>query len=269
MTGFHADWLALREPYDHAARDGGLAARLSDVLANEACAHILDLGCGTGSNLRYLAPRLTCPQAWCLVDDDPALLERLAHSDGFDSQCHQILRRNLTEPDAVAFEGCHAVVASALMDLVSQAWFGGLAHQCWQAGAAILVALDYNGRMQWHPDVPDDDWIETNFNAHQRGDKGFGPAMGPVAAAVMPEMLRDLGYAVTTARTPWDLGPQDHTMQTELLDGIAAACLEKSPDAQDRIAAWSSRRGEMIGDRRSRLQVGHGDLLALPPGMRA
>ena len=48
--GFSADWLALREPADHAARDGDLLAAAAQV----AGAVIVDLGCGTGSTLSLI-----------------------------------------------------------------------------------------------------------------------------------------------------------------------------------------------------------------------
>jgi hypothetical protein len=76
MTGFAADWLALREPVDRCARSAPVlaATRLwADRRATPGCAlRVVDLGAGTGGNLRCLAPYLSAPQAWTLVDDDPA-----------------------------------------------------------------------------------------------------------------------------------------------------------------------------------------------------
>jgi cyclopropane fatty-acyl-phospholipid synthase-like methyltransferase len=53
-----APWLRLREPADADARSVALAR----AVARHAGAHdpvrVLDLACGTGANLRYLAPHL-------------------------------------------------------------------------------------------------------------------------------------------------------------------------------------------------------------------
>ncbi|MGD8498218.1 MAG: class I SAM-dependent methyltransferase, partial [Chromatiales bacterium] len=57
MSGFSPDWLALREPLDARARSAALVDRLR-AQAPRGPRRILDLGSGTGSNLRYLAPRL-------------------------------------------------------------------------------------------------------------------------------------------------------------------------------------------------------------------
>jgi trans-aconitate methyltransferase len=82
MSGFSAEWLALREPADRRARSRALVAELRSVFAGRDTAAVIDLGCGTGSNLRALAASLPRRQSWRLVDRDPALLsaarERLA-----------------------------------------------------------------------------------------------------------------------------------------------------------------------------------------------
>lgn len=76
------DWLALREGADAIARAPELIEPLRRHLAasppvNELL--IRDLGAGTGSMLRWLAPRLPGAQRWILHERDPELLA-LAHS---------------------------------------------------------------------------------------------------------------------------------------------------------------------------------------------
>ena len=71
---FDGDWLALREPFDAASRSVALAQRLGAALP--ARARLIDLGAGTGSLFRWLAPILDRPQEWTLADADAALLER-------------------------------------------------------------------------------------------------------------------------------------------------------------------------------------------------
>ena len=70
---FDATWLALREPADAWARDPALAERLVSLLPKRP--HLVDLGAGTGSLFRWLAPRVGGAQAWTLVDGDAALVE--------------------------------------------------------------------------------------------------------------------------------------------------------------------------------------------------
>ena len=73
MSGaFSADWLALREPFDRIARARTLAARLVQHLPPRP--RIIDLGAGTASLFRWLAPMIGRAQAWTIVDADAALL---------------------------------------------------------------------------------------------------------------------------------------------------------------------------------------------------
>ena len=63
MSGFSAEWLALREPLDARSRSAELVARLR-ADAPDGTRRIVDLATGTGANLRYLAPRLGGDQDW-------------------------------------------------------------------------------------------------------------------------------------------------------------------------------------------------------------
>ena len=66
-------WLGVREAVDAAARSADLVARLRRRFRTGPL-EIHDLGCGTGSMARWLAPLLPGPQHWVLYDRDPDLL---------------------------------------------------------------------------------------------------------------------------------------------------------------------------------------------------
>src|SRR5215203_678188 len=74
MGEFSAEWLALREPADAAARSERLQQAVASRFATESSLTVLDIGAGNGSNARYLAERLHPHQHWLLVDHDPSLL---------------------------------------------------------------------------------------------------------------------------------------------------------------------------------------------------
>ena len=67
-------WLRLREPADAAARASDLVEPIRMRLPERGRAVIHDLGCGTGSMGRWLAPRLAGSQHWVLYDRDADLL---------------------------------------------------------------------------------------------------------------------------------------------------------------------------------------------------
>ncbi len=128
MTGFSADWLALREPHDVRARNPAVLDAVVASLKRYASIRIVDLACGTGSTLRALSPRLPARQNWRLADNDLGLLARATattHPAGVSVTAVPLdLNRDL---EAVLDGPVDLITASALLDLVSAAWLERLA----------------------------------------------------------------------------------------------------------------------------------------------
>lgn len=254
--GFAPDWLALRAPADDAGRDAALLARASTC----ANGHIVDLGAGTGATPRAMAGALGDNVHWTLVDNDPALLALAPNLDGRVTK----VQADLTDLDGLPLAQAGLVTASALLDLVSEAWLKGLVDRLANAGLPFYAALTYNGNMAWAPDLPDDGSITDAFNQDQRSDKGFGPSLGPDAARVAAEHFHMAGYTVSTADSPWVLGPDMFDLQVQLLDGIAAAAARAG---HQHAHGWAQERVAQIPTAQAR--IGHTDLLALPPNWGA
>lgn len=272
MSDFDATWLALREPADAAARSVALEATLARALAGLAgTLECVDLACGTGANLRRLAPRVPGPQRWRLVDSDAALLaEARRRCKGLRDAVGAPVEVEFVQADLAAADldaccaGAALVTASALLDLVSAAWLDRLVAAIARGRSVALFALDYDGRRACEPVDVDDALAHAAFDAHQRRDKGFGPALGPQAAAHAARVLERREYRVERTRADWRLGPGDGPLQAELLRGWARAAAEAAPDSRERIEAWLGRRLAQIDSGRSWLTVGHEDLLATP-----
>jgi hypothetical protein len=266
MSGFSADWLRLREPCDARSRSEELARALGARLPLRPL-QAVDLGTGTAANIRYLAPRLEGEQSWLAIDDDPALIGQLPRElKGPAFQC-RVSARQLdlaTGLDALPLAGCQLVTASALLDLVSASWLQLLAARCEAAGAAVLFALNYDGRMQCAPREPDDDWLCELVNRHQQGDKGFGPALGPWATRHACALFEALGFGTRIAASDWVIEADERALQQELIDGWIAAALELVPGDRQRIVAWGARRRAHLVAGDSRLRVGHHDFIAWP-----
>ncbi len=209
MESFSADWLARREPANHAARSARLTAGVAARLTGRPTTRAVDLAAGTGSNVRYLMPRLPHIQHWTLVDQDPALLGqawRLLMPVGQAAErSFDVRRGDLAGLDTLALDDCALVTAAALLDLVSADWLGALARRCREAGVDVLFALTYDGRIACDPPDPHDERVRALVNEHQRGEKGFGPALGPDAARVAEACFRAEGYTVQAAPSDWVL----------------------------------------------------------------
>lgn len=251
---FAADWLALREPADRAARDGALARRAARAAGSDPL--IVDLGCGTGATWRALTPLLPAHARWRFVDRDPELLARAAAAAG---DAAEVIEADIADIAALPLAGATLVTASAMLDLVSEAWLEALARRL---ELPFYAALSYCGTMRWSPDDPRDAAVTAFFNRHQRGDKGFGLALGPDAAARAAVILADAGFAVQHAESPWRLGPDRVVLQRELTDGIAAAAAEAGVGE---AAAWGRHRRARA--ERSVCEIGHIDMLAIPRAM--
>jgi SAM-dependent methyltransferase len=307
MGDFSADWLALREPADRRARSAALVERLAAWLSRPSPAagdgarplRVLDLGCGTGANLRYLAPILgpilDREQSWTCLDLDPDLLRVLprrtaAWATGLG--LHPLTREGglrIEGPGAAwevrtqAFDltrGIGAfplgpetlVVASALLDLVSEDWLTGLLRTCAGAGVPLLLTLTYDGRVSLDPPLPLDGTVIGLVNAHQGRDKGFGRALGPSACARLVHLGESLGFSVDLAESDWRIDPDETDLQVALTQGWTAAALEQAaaaggpeaPALMTSIRDWQQVRCAQIAAKASRLRVGHQDALLLP-----
>ncbi|RPH65585.1 MAG: class I SAM-dependent methyltransferase [Burkholderiales bacterium] len=294
MSGFGTQWLALREPHDRHARSAALEERLAGLLRSrrELPLRIVDLGCGTGANLRHLAGRIGGAQRWRLVEHDPHLVAALpgvldawaaehGHRFARAGSVWRLEGRRFTaevavEPidlavdfGAVAIEAAGLVTASALLDLVSESWLGTLLQRCAAARATVLFALNYDGRIAWQPADPDDALVRDAFNAHQRTDKGFGPALGPQAAARSRQLLGALGYRVACATSDWAIGAGDAAMKRALLSGWASAAAEAQPASRAAVLGWRRRREDAMARSALRIDVGHLDLLGWPGAIAA
>jgi SAM-dependent methyltransferase len=284
MSGFSATWLALREGADHRSRHAGLAATMTAHLADKAPQRIVDLGSGTGSNLRATAPLLGEAQEWTLVDYDPALLDEAARElaawadesraigDGLvlikDGKNIGVtfriadLNRDL---DAVLAGKPDLVTASALFDLISEDWMIRFARAIATSGATFYTVLTYNGQDEFLPPHPFDEPVMRAFDMHQKRDKGFGPAAGPGAARALAKAFRSAGFTVETGDSPWVLKPSDDALKQELLQGIANAVEETGFIAEVGLKSWLFFRQAIATEKGSRMKTGHTDILAYLP----
>ena len=243
-------WLALREPADAAARSGELAERLVQHLpAGDLVIH--DLGGGSGAMGRWLAPRLPGPQHWVVHDRDAGLLAHAAAPAGATVETRLTDVTELTPED---LDGADAVVASALLDLLTEDELRRMLRAC--RGRPMLLALTVAGRVALSPADPLDARIEAAFNAHQRRAGLLGPD-GVVAAV---RALRDADCVMRPS--PWRLGPSDAALAAGWLDGWVAAACEQEPGLD--AGAYRERRLAQAAAGELAVTVDHADLLVLP-----
>jgi hypothetical protein len=261
---FSAEWLALREPYDRRARNGAVLDAVAATVAGRTSIALVDLACGAGSTLRALTERLPKTQNWRMVDNDLGLLARAGTLARPPELIVTPVAVDLARDLEAALDGpVELVTTSALLDLVSHDWLDRLATECAARRLPVYAALSYDGLATLDPVDPLDGAVIEAVNAHQRTDKGFGPALGPDAAATAPARFTALGYTVTQGSSDWVFAPKDVEIQTEVLTGWATAAREIGM-AIDDVITWLARRRDHIAAGRSAMRVGHVDFFARP-----
>jgi hypothetical protein len=265
MSGFSAAWLALREPYDARARNADVFSAVAALFKQRDLLRIVDLACGTGSAVRALGPRLAARQNWRLADNDLGLLADVANMPTPKDVTVSAVALDLTRDLEAALEGpVDLVSASALLDLVSKTWLERLAVETAARSISLYATLSYDGRIELAPLDPLDASIIAAVNAHQCTDKGFGPALGPAAAAVAIAHFESRGYSVLQGASDWTIEPDDHGMQLEVLAGWASAAHATGKLTKADAATWLTRRRDAVAAGLSSIRVGHVDFFATP-----
>ena len=255
MSNFSPEWLALREPADASARAEELLTTLRTSLTSEDLV-VRDLGSGTGSMARWLAPRLPAARKWILTDRDPALLEVAARS--VPGAIPDL--RDITTLTAEDLSGTSLVTGSALLDLLTRAEVTSLAEACVGAGCPALFALSVVGRVELTPAEPLDEEFAAAFNVHQRRVVGGRALLGPSAVPAMSTAFIRLGATVHRRPSVWRLGPDRRRLLEEWLRGWVSAACEQNPALEAKAGEYLNRR--LTQDLRA--TVHHEDLLALP-----
>jgi hypothetical protein len=282
-----AEWLRLREDADRRARAVAITRAAVAALPNNRPLRILDLGTGSGANVRYLIEELHARQQWLVIDRSATLLAEFgtrmiawAHTRGYTAQAvngHMHIRgehldcaielrqQDLNVIDDAVFKERDLVTGSALLDLVSEGWMRTAAARCRAAGAVALFTISYDGRSSCTPAEPEDEIVRWRLNEHQLRDKGLGgPAVGPDAAACGIDAFTEHGYRVISAPSDWMLAPSESAMQRMLIDGWVRAATELATDDESRILSWRMRRLAHLDAATSHVTVGHVDFAALP-----
>jgi SAM-dependent methyltransferase len=268
-----ADWLALREDADADARSVELVELLRPRLPVDGL-QVRDLGCGTGSMARWLAPRLPGPQHWVLYDRDTELLDRAAAdppraaSDGATVTV-DTRRRDITRLEPAELAGAHLVTASALVDMMTADELDRLVATCASAGCPVLVTLSVVGRVELTPADPLDRRVADAFNAHQHRDLGAGALLGPDAADAVVEGLSRAGCEVAVRASPWRLGRGQSALAAEWFTGWFGAACEQQPALREAAGGYARCRLAQAAKGTLTVVVHHEDLLAVPAGLSA
>ncbi len=263
-----SDWLALREEEDARARSRELALAAADGLGPGPTV-VHDLGSGTGSMMRWLAPILPGPQTWVLHDWNPDLIERAG--DGAaprDREGRPVTiearggELGALRPDDL--DGASLVTASALLDVLTSEEVHAIVRACVAAGCPVLLSLSVTGDVELEPGDPRDGLFEASFNAHQRRMLNGRRLLGRYGVAIARGLFLEAGWRVRPVETRWRLGDHDPHLLGQWLGGWIDAALEQQPELQAEGAAYRELRSAQLLRGGLSASVVHTDLLARP-----
>jgi hypothetical protein len=254
-----ADWLALRADADARSRSTVLASYAARGMRSGPFV-VHDLGSGSGAMMRWLAPLLPGPQEWVLHDADAGILAERDAAPVLDASGRAITSRTsveqLADLRADAFAGSSLVVASALLDVLTEVDARAIVGACVEAAVPAFFSLSVVGRVSLDPARAADAELQASFNDHQRRDADGRRLLGPDAAAAVARLFDAAGWNTRAEATPWVLGSSDRPLIAEWLDGWLGAAVEQRPGL---AAAAEAYRADDL-----RVVIQHEDLFAWP-----
>lgn len=266
MSGFSVSWLDLREKADFAARDKDIAKRALHWLNQKEndfspSRIIVDLGSGTGSTLRALSEFGARNIVWRLVDHDAMLLDEALKRHG--KLCLiEDYQSDLTIINELPLGGANLVTASALFDLASNKFVDELVAELVERKIGLYAALNYDGTTEWLPAHSFDQAVLDAFNKDQKRDKGMGPALGPHASSYLENSLKESGFDIVIACSPWQLNDGNHKLVEGLINGIADAVSVGYGLDDSALQEWKNFRLSHVTT--GTCVVGHQDIFATP-----
>ena len=262
------DWLALREPEDAGARSLELALAAAELFTDGPMV-VHDLGSGTGSMMRWLAPVLPGPQTWFLHDWSAQLTERAIEqarpSDRHNAEISVFSRTgNLVDLSPEDLTGASLVTASALLDVLTSPEIHTIVGACVAAHTPALFSLSVTGGVQLDPPDERDTAFENAFNAHQLRQANGRRQLGRHGAPIASGLFAEAGWQVRQATTLWRLDHRHPGLLSEWFSGWVDAAVQQMPQLRDEADRYRQDRLAQIERGELSALVDHVDVLAWP-----
>ncbi|MGB7324878.1 MAG: class I SAM-dependent methyltransferase [Rubripirellula sp.] len=253
-----SEWLAIRETMDGRFRSSQLADEFIEHASRTRL--IIDLGCGTGTNYRYLTRNDGSDTPWLGVDSDGDVL-KIAARELAGTPVRFELADLASDLSLISTSEDVSIAASAFLDLASEEWIGRFANVA--AGKPLLISMTASGPPSWDPVDNMDEAIEACLQNHRKADHGFGPSAGFSAARLLADELNARNCSVSLEASDWLVDHQDREVIATLIDGVRRRVFLDLP--HDQVEQWAATRRQQNQAGVLKLTLPHLDLLSLPP----
>ena len=283
-------WLAHRFACDAQARHHEIEHKfLAFFEQHQTALKVVDVGSGTGANVRYYFDRIPHTQEWTLIGQSTQLLDEgvnslsaFAQENDYGWQHQSNNTFVLTDAEKTAtiklvsgsiehieqladLPQADIVTANAVFDLLSFEQFDALVEKLAQHDVCLLATLNYY-ETSFLPFFKEDHRFLRWYHMHMKRPQPMGIAMGPDCSEEMLDLLAQHHMMIEQEGSQWHLKKCDSTMHRYLLHFIehAIAELSLSPEEKQDFDAWINKKKDLCRQRELEIIVDHSDIFAYP-----
>ena len=282
-------WLAHRFAYDAQARHPEIEHKfLAFFEQHQTALKAVDVGSGTGANVRYYFDRIPHAQEWTLIEQSSGLLDECRrtlvafaqeHDYDWQSQGNIFLLTDAEKTATITLvQGSIAhieqlidltqtdvVTANAVFDLLSFEQFDTLVSTLAKHDVCLLATLNYY-ETSLLPFSEQDHRFIGWYHMHMKRPQPMGIAMGPDCSEEMLDLLAQHHMMIEQESSQWHLKRCDITMHRYLLHFVehAVAELSLSSEEQRDFATWLVDKKELCRRRELEIIIDHSDIFAYP-----
>ena len=284
---FNLSWITQRENYDNNSRSSLLNNFL--IKNKDRINNIIDLGCGTGSFLRWCFKNKIAINKIIMIDHNKKLLNQapIIFSKYFREKkflFNKISRRKFEVENTLKTKNIEIILKeddissalqqinqynlislSAVADLLSKTFIRKLLNKV-SSNKLIYFSICFNGIIKWNPINKFDKYIINNFNRHQKQDKGTGLALGSECAKYIKSYSQKKGYKCLKKDSSWLVKSNkqpDQLFQHQYIKTIIKALKEDDITDKNILKEWHAERTKKIESKKSNLVVKHDDILII------
>ena len=260
MHKFDNKWLLLRERIDTISRNQKAIDKINTYLKKYNQVNIMDLGCGTGSNYRYLSKRIKGKQDWLMTDISLESINYFKRSLVLKSNTNLISFKKINvikDIEKIKFDNFNLITGSAFLDIMPRQWFKEFSRLNTNT-KIIYFSINYDGFFKFTPKHQDDELVLKLFNKDQKSDKGIGlKAVGQDCTSIINTAFSKT-HKTYIFNSDWKV-TNNKAFQKIFINFCENVILKNKLDLRD----WIKFRRDCITNNKSKILLRNKDFLAL------